>query len=113
MAVDGNSQARTLAGQPSLNLPDSGHFPESFALLWVGNIAGEFPQKDVGAGKPRVWSDRKVLRPSFIRALDLHPDGKRFAVFERPETEKMSGNLHVTFLLNFSAQLRRRVPSGR
>jgi serine/threonine-protein kinase len=60
--------------------------------------------------KSRVWSDRQVLLPNFIRVLDLHPDGKRFAVFPRPETAAAKGNLHVTFLLNFSDELRRRLP---
>jgi len=62
------------------------------------------------ATKPRVWSDRQVLQPNFIRVLDLHPDGKRFAVFPRPEIEEAKGSLHVTFLLNFSDELRRRSP---
>jgi Tol biopolymer transport system component len=62
------------------------------------------------ATKPRVWSDRQVLQPNFIRVLDLHPDGKRFAVFPRPEIEAAKGNLHLTFLLNFSDELRRRSP---
>jgi Tol biopolymer transport system component len=62
------------------------------------------------ATKPRVWSDRQVLMPNFIRVLDLHPDGKRFAVFPRPEIEEAKGNLHVTFLLNFSDELRHRSP---
>jgi len=60
--------------------------------------------------KPRVWSDRPVLQPNFIRVLDLHPDGKRFAVFPRPEVEQAKGNLHVTFLLNFEDELHRRLP---
>ena len=62
------------------------------------------------ATKLRVWSDRQVLLPNFIRVLDLHPDGKRFAVFPRPEIEEAKGNLHVTFLLNFSDELRHRSP---
>jgi serine/threonine-protein kinase len=62
------------------------------------------------ATKPRVWSDRQMLLPNFIRVLDLHPDGKRFAVFPRPEIEEAKGNLHVTFLLNFSDELRHRSP---
>ena len=62
------------------------------------------------ATKPRVWSDRQVLLPNFIRVLDLHPEGKRFAVFPRPEIEEAKGNLHVTFLLNFSDELHRRSP---
>jgi serine/threonine-protein kinase len=60
--------------------------------------------------KPRVWSDRPVLLPHFIRALDLHPDGKRFAVFPRPAVEEAKGSLHVTFLLNFSILLNRPSP---
>jgi Tol biopolymer transport system component len=60
--------------------------------------------------KPQVWSDRQVLLPNFIRVLDLHPDGKRFAVFPRPEIEETKGNLHITFLLNFSDELHRRSP---
>jgi hypothetical protein len=51
-----------------------------------------------------------VLLPNFIRVLDLHPDGKRFAVFPRQEIEEAKGNLHVTFLLNFSDELHRRSP---
>jgi len=62
------------------------------------------------AAKPRLWSDRQVLLPNFIRVLDLHPDGKRFAVFPRPEAEEAKGNLHVTFLLNFSDELHRKSP---
>src|SRR5262249_54561673 len=62
------------------------------------------------ATKPRVWSDRQLLLPNFIRVLDLHPDGKRFAVFPRPEIEKTQANVHVPFLLNFSDDLHRRPP---
>jgi serine/threonine protein kinase/WD40 repeat protein len=62
------------------------------------------------AAKPRVWSDRQVLIPNFVRVLDLHPEGKRFAVFPRPKIEEAMGNLHVTFLLNFSDELHRRLP---
>ena len=52
------------------------------------------------AGKPRVWSETPI-RPSVkdLPALDLAPDGKRFAVFPRSEAE--TGSVHVTFLLNF------------
>ena len=64
------------------------------------------------AANPRVWSDRQVLRPNFVRVLDLHPDAKRFAVFPRPDVEQGKGTLHVTFLLNFGDELQRRVPTG-
>jgi Tol biopolymer transport system component len=58
--------------------------------------------------KARVWSTQQVLRPNFIRVLDLHPDGKRFAVFPRPQVEEVKGDLHVTFLLNFAEEVDRR-----
>jgi len=50
--------------------------------------------------KPLLWADKQLLgsvRPSF----DIAPDGKRFAVFARPEEKQW--NVHVTFLLNFFA----------
>jgi hypothetical protein len=50
------------------------------------------------------------LQPNFIRVLDLHPDGRRFAVFPRREAEEAKGNVHVTFLLNFLDELHRRLP---
>jgi serine/threonine-protein kinase len=62
------------------------------------------------SGKPRAWSERPVLQPNFIRVLDLHPDGRRFAVFPRREAEEAKGNVHVTFLLNFLDELHRRLP---
>ena len=61
------------------------------------------------ATKPHVWADRQLLKPHFIRVLDLHPDGKRFAVFPREQFTETKGNLHVTFLLNFGDELQRRV----
>lgn len=63
--------------------------------------------------KPRLWSDKQLqggARPYF----DIAPDGKRFAVFARPESgEGKQGNVHVTFLLNFFDEVRRRVPAGK
>jgi len=54
------------------------------------------------AGKPRVWSETPI-RPSGkdLPALDLAPDGKRFAVFPRSEVAAETGSVHVTVLLNF------------
>jgi serine/threonine-protein kinase len=61
-------------------------------------------------GKPRVWSETKVYGPTFVHK-DLAPDGKRFVTFQRPEAAVESkGNLHLTFLLNYFDELRRRVP---
>jgi serine/threonine-protein kinase len=66
------------------------------------------------AGKPRLWSPTQVRATAAVANLDLAPDGKRFAVFPLPDprTEDKS-SVHVTFLLNFFDEIKRRIPSGR
>jgi Tol biopolymer transport system component len=60
----------------------------------------------------RAWSPAHILDPGYVN-LDLAPDGKRFAVFLDPRVSaQRNGNLHVTFLLNFFDELRRRAPAG-
>jgi hypothetical protein len=66
--------------------------------------------------KARTSSNTQILEPNtgVIWNLDLAPDGKRFAVFPRPEaTGEQKGSVHVTVLLNFFDELRRRVPAGK
>jgi hypothetical protein len=63
-------------------------------------------------GNSRVWSDKLLFRPANLN-LDLHPDGKRFAVFQMPEAATEAGPLHATFLLNFFDELRRRLPLNK
>ncbi|HEY2844309.1 MAG TPA: protein kinase [Bryobacteraceae bacterium] len=57
-------------------------------------------------GHPRLWSD---ALPS-LQAFDLMPDGKRIvgipSVLQKEPT-------HAIFLLNFSDELRRKVPAGK
>ena len=66
------------------------------------------------ADKPRVWSNTQIREPAGIWNLDLAPDGKRFAVFPRPDANgERKGSVHVTVLLNFFDELRRRVPVGK
>ena len=64
------------------------------------------------ADKPRLWSSTQILEAEGgAWNLDLAPDGKRFAVFPRPEaTSEQKASVHVTVLLNFFDELRRRVP---
>ncbi len=64
------------------------------------------------ADKPRPWSNTQIREPvAGVPNLDLAPDGKRFAVFPRPEAAgEQKGSVHVTVLLNFFDELRRRVP---
>jgi Tol biopolymer transport system component len=64
-------------------------------------------------GKPRLWSKSQIYMPGNTN-LTLAPDGKRFAVFPRPEaSEPEKGSVHVTFLLNFLDELRRRIPTSK
>ena len=66
--------------------------------------------------RPRLWSATRINNPPsgpLIWNLDLTPDGKRFAVFPRPEsTGKQKDSVHVTFLENFFDYVKRRVPTG-
>ena len=67
-------------------------------------------------GKPHVWSDTQIggVTGSSIQNYDLAQDGKHFVVFLREKAPvAQSGPLHVTFLLNFFDELRRRVPAGK
>ena len=61
-------------------------------------------------GKRRLWSDKQIFYPG-TGNFDLAPDGKRFAVFTLPETAPgEKGSVHVTMLLNFFDELKRRIP---
>jgi Tol biopolymer transport system component/predicted Ser/Thr protein kinase len=63
-------------------------------------------------GKPRLWSDKQIYYAG-VTNLALAPDGKRFAVFPMPEAAPgEKGSVHVTFLLNFFDELKRRLPPG-
>jgi Tol biopolymer transport system component len=65
-------------------------------------------------GKPSLWSDQQLQDVGGIQNYDLAPDGRRFAIFpvlKTPAEEK--GNIHMTFLLNFFDELRRRAPAGQ
>ena len=58
-----------------------------------------------------VSSPTPIIRTGVLWNLDLAPDGKRFAVFPRAEaSDEKQGNVHVTFLLNFFDEVRRRIP---
>jgi serine/threonine-protein kinase len=65
------------------------------------------------AEKPRLWSATPIRNMGIVNS-DLAPDGKRFAVFPLPEASaEDKGAVHVTFLLNFFDELRRRAPAGK
>ena len=66
--------------------------------------------------RPRLWSATRIIDPPsgpIVWSLDLAPDGKRFAVFRKPEkTDERQGSVHVTFLENFFDYLKVRVPTA-
>jgi Tol biopolymer transport system component len=66
------------------------------------------------ADKPRPWAQTQIQDPNPLYwNLDLAPDGKRFVVAPRPEaTGGQKGSVHVTVLLNFFDELRRKMPAG-
>ena len=61
------------------------------------------------AGKPRLWSETRMLHTAAWPVFDVSPDGKRLVTTPAPEEDR-KGSLHLTFLLNFFDELKRRVP---
>jgi Tol biopolymer transport system component len=66
------------------------------------------------AGRPRVWAEARVEPIGNAPIYDVAPDGKRFAVMlSNVDSSDQKPLTHVTFLLNFFDELRRRVPVNR
>jgi hypothetical protein len=60
--------------------------------------------------KPRVWSSRQLAVVGFGQNFDLTPDGKRFvAVVPAEGQASRETRSHVTVMVNFFDELRRRV----
>jgi serine/threonine-protein kinase len=60
--------------------------------------------------KPQPWSNQLI--PSFgMPNFDVSLDGKRLVVPLPQSTEDAKGSVHVTFLLNYFDELRRRMPA--
>ena len=88
--------------------------PEGRVMVLDYIVAGDAFQ----ISKPRLWTDR-IIRTVVGNTpfglghpiFDLMPDGKRIIAFEQDEQSKESKtNLHVTMLLNWFDELRRRLP---
>jgi dipeptidyl aminopeptidase/acylaminoacyl peptidase len=66
------------------------------------------------AAKPRVWSEKRLANVGFSSNYDVAPDGKRIAALMPAEgAAAQASQNHVIFLMNFSDELQRRVPTGR
>jgi hypothetical protein len=65
------------------------------------------------AGKPHLWFEKSLMTPVVGPTSDLAPDGKRIVVTLYADGKAESKPItHVTVLLNFFDELRRRVPAG-
>ena len=62
------------------------------------------------AGKPRVWTEVRIRRSAVVAGYDIAPDGKRLAAMVTGDSEKLP--THLTFLLNFFDELRRKAPGN-
>jgi WD40-like Beta Propeller Repeat len=79
-------------------------------------MAASYAVKDDSfvADKPRLWSEKQIGGTVGYRNVDLAPDGKRIAAFMPAEArEAQQSQNHVTFLLNFFDELRRRGPVSK
>jgi serine/threonine-protein kinase len=65
-----------------------------------------------GAGKPRPWSEVSVVALTDATTYDPAPDGKRLAALIANSVDTEKPVTHLTFLLNFFDELRRRAPAG-
>ena len=64
--------------------------------------------------KPRVWSERRLFDLGIAATFDLSPDGKRFSVLVQHGGDQLrTTQNHVTLLLHFLDEVRRRAPPGK
>ena len=64
------------------------------------------------AGKPRVWAEIRIRAAGWGPNYDITPDGKRLAAIVADDSTGGKLPAHVTFLLNFFDELRRKAPEG-
>ena len=64
-------------------------------------------------GKPRVWTETRLRSLGSFGNYDLAPDGKRLAAIVADDANGEKPPTHLTFLLNFFDELRRKAPVGK
>lgn len=84
--------------------------------LFYETLAGRMMVADYDArgdsfvpGTPHPWGAPRTLLQT-NSSYDIAPDGKRVAAFVSEEPDTSRGNPHLTVLLNFFDELKRRVP---
>ena len=63
------------------------------------------------AGKPRLWRETRLRRSGNFSNYDLAPDGKRLAAMVADDADGEKSPTHLTFLLHFFDELRRKAPA--
>ena len=61
-------------------------------------------------GKPRPWSPQAIELNGVSYPIDIAPNGKSFAAALAHGNDTGKANLHLTFVLNFLDELKRRLP---
>lgn len=64
------------------------------------------------AGTPRLWTEPRLPFFPYGYSYDITPDGKRLAAIVNDEAAEVLPT-HLTFLLNFGDELRRRAPASQ
>jgi serine/threonine-protein kinase len=65
------------------------------------------------ANRPRLWSNIQLTNPTNDQNFDLSPDGTTIEALAPTAAGENRASVHVTFLLNFFDELRRKAPPGR
>ena len=61
-------------------------------------------------GSPRQRSDTRAVTTGTLPNIGLAPDGKRLLVFYSNTNYDSKATVHVTFLVNFFDEMRRKLP---
>ena len=65
-------------------------------------------------GNLRAWTEARIQQNvNAPVSYDLAPDGKRLAAFVADDASGDKPPTHLTFLLNFFDELRRKAPAGK
>ena len=60
-----------------------------------------------------MWTETRLRNTGVFSNYDLAPDGKRLAAMVADDADAKKPITHLTFLLNFSDELRRKAPVGK
>ena len=88
-------------------------------LLFLGGdnrimAASYMTQGDAfSSATPRVWSPTPIRRLGVQGSFDVAPDGKHVVMFPMPAKLEEAGTVHITFLLNFADELKRRLGAAQ